>query len=390
MNKRIPTLLFSSLLTLVIGQQSYGQGSSRPAPPKLTAEQRASAAISINPATISKYLAAPPATAVSGKDVVALVEKNEVVDGQPSNEVGFDGQTYLFADGANKEKFAAKPALLAPALGGFSVVSYKDSGLLVPGIVDQRSVDKGRLYLFATAEEKAKFDADPKVYQDVDLILEGYSPVALVEGETLRAGDPSIETIFEGRRIRFASELEKEAFLSNPARYYPTLGGLDVAALASGKVEFGKPKYAVIYKNRLYSFASDADRAKFVAQAASHSDLDVAADGNDPVLAQEGHPGQKGHYGISALYRGYRFLFANEVNRVKFIKDPSKYFDVKVPTAEVINPKSPASSTEPSKSPVPTPPASTTKPATLPTPPKSEDADPNVIEPSRNPDQREK
>ncbi|MBX9652219.1 hypothetical protein K2Y11_01230 [bacterium] len=389
MNKRISALLTSSLLMWAISPQAFGQGSSRPAPPKLTAEQQASASVSVNPATISKYLVAPPATAVSGKDVVALIEKNEVLDGQPSNASDFDGQTYLFADGANKEKFAAKPALFAPALGGFSMVAYKDSGLLVPGIIDQRSVDKGRLYLFATAEEKAKFDADPKAYQDADLILEGYSPVALVEGETLRAGDPSIETIFEGRRIRFTSELEKEAFLSDPARYYPTLGGLDVAALASGKAEFGKPKFAVIYKNRLYSFANDADRTKFVAQAASHSDLDVAADGNDPVLTKEGHPGQKGHYGISALFRGYRFLFTNEANRVKFIKDPSKYFEVKEPAAEVVNPVPPASSTEPPKSPVPAPPSSP-KTATAPAPPKSDDADPNVIEPARNPDRREK
>jgi len=388
MNKRIPTLLASSLLTIVMSHDAHGQGSSRPAPPKLTAEQQASVAVSINPATISKYLVIPPATAVSGKDVVALIEKNEVVEGQLSNEIAFDGQTYLFADTANKEKFAAKTVSFAPALSGFSVVAYKDSGLLVPGVIDQRSVHKGRLYLFATADEKAKFDADPTAYQDVDLILEGYSPVALVEGEILRAGDPAIETIFEGRRIRFASEIEKEAFLSDPARYYPTLGGLDVAALVSGKVEFGKPKFAVIYKNRLYSFANDADRTKFVAQAASHSDLDVADGGNDPVLAREGHPGQKGHYGISALYRGYRFLFANEVNRVKFIKNPSKFFDVKESSVEVINPKPPANSAEPPKATAPVVPA-TPKPAAAPAP-KGDDADPNVIEPARNPDRREK
>ena len=393
MNKRrLALFLATSAVTLSIASDvAFGQAARprgrKPAPPRLTEEQQASASVAINPAVISKYVVPRQTTAVGGKDVVTLFEKNEVVDGQASISAEFDGQTYLFSNAENKGKFDAHPASFAPVLAGFSVVAYKETGVLVPGLVDQRSIEKERLYLFATAEEKAKFDADPKAFDEVDLILEGYSPVALVEEEVLRRGDKSFETIFEGHRVRFASEMEKEAFLSDPARYFPTLGGLDVASLATGKAEFGVPKFAVVYKNRLYSFANDVDRTRFVSQAESHSDFDVADGGNDPVALVEGKEGRKGHYGISAVYRGLRFLFVNEFNRVKFIKDPSKYFDARAPKPEVIDVKTPAVSTDPAKpTPAATPPAATevktvTKPAEL---PSVNEPDPNVIEPEKS------
>jgi YHS domain-containing protein len=274
---------------------------------------------------LSQVFAARPAEAAGGRDVVALVLSNEVVPGRKNFSSEFDGQTYLFSDAGHKAEFDANPRMFAPVLSGYSVVAYKDGGRLAAGSIDHRSLYDGRLYLFASAEEKRAFDEDPAAFEEADLVLQGFSPVSLVEDELLRRGDGEFELVFEGRRVRLADAKEKEAFLAAPARYFPTLGGIDPVSVADGDPQFGQARYSAVYKNRLYAMASEENRRRFLADAGPHSDLDVVDGGRDPVALVDERTERDGHYAISAIYRGQRYLFADEANRSKFLQDPARY-----------------------------------------------------------------
>lgn len=274
---------------------------------------------------LSRIVVARPAEALGGKDAVALVASDQVADGRRDQTSIFDGQTYSFSNDENKAKFDETPSAYAPVLSGFSVVAYKDGGKLVPGSVEFRTSYDGRQYLFATQAEKEAFEADRKSFEDIDILLQGFSPISLVEEEVLRRGDKAHEVVFEGRRVRLADAKEKEEFLARPYRYFPSLGGIDPVSIADGKPEIGLARFSAVYKNRLYSMASEGNRKRFLENAVPYSDLDVADGGRDPVALVDDRVDEPGHYGISTVYRGQRFLFSNEANREKFVKDSHRY-----------------------------------------------------------------
>ncbi|MBY0587620.1 hypothetical protein K2X85_10605 [bacterium] len=361
-------------LGLVMAPAAWGQSEPAPpersekkAPPKLTDVQQKVATITVDGAAVKGALVERPALALLGKDAVALVDSNSEVDGKSEITSRFDGQNYFFSSIENKTKFEQSPGRYVPALAGYSVVAWKNSAKLVPGTLAWRSALNDRLFLFANEEEKKAFDSSSDAFENVDLGLQGFSPVVLVEEEVLRRGDKKVEVIFEGRRFRFASASDRDVFAANPGRYFPVLGGLDVALLAQGKLGLGAAKNSVVYKNRLYSFATPETRDQFVAQAEALSDFDIARGGVDQVARVDGKGEPVGHYGISAIHRGLRYLFVDEFNRERFQQDPENYLSAASGSAPPVNSTPPA------------PPASAPTGKAAPAP--SATADPNVEEP---------
>lgn len=361
-------------------EEPQPEATRRQAPPKLTENQEKLAKVTINPEAIKAFVSERPSLALLGKDVVSLVDGNNEQDGNKEIAGRFDGQTYLFASVEHKTKFEQDPGRYVPALAGYSLVSYKNTGKLVPGSISFRVTTPDRLYLFASDDEKKAFESNKEAFADVDVGLQGFSPVVLVEEEVLQRGDKKLEVIFEGRRFRFASAADRDVFAANPGRYYPTFGGIDVVQLAGGKTVLGEAKFSVVYKNRLYSFASAETRDQFVAQAAPLSDFDVVRGGIDQVARVEGKGEPIGHYGISAIHRGLRYLFVTELHRERFQGDPEYFLTAATGSG-------PAHSTEPapanSEPAAPAAPAETSIPAskTESAPTKNPDADPNIEEP---------
>jgi YHS domain-containing protein len=349
----------------------------RKSPPKLTDAQQKVASVTVNAEAVKGHLIERPALALLGKDAVALVDSSTEVDGKSDIAVRFDGQNYLFSSVENKTRFEQSPGRYVPALSGYSVVSWKNNNRLAAGSLAFRSVSGDRLYLFANEDEKKAFEANPQAFENVDLGLQGFSSVVLVEEEVLRRGDKKVEVIYEGRRFHFASASDRDVFASNPGRYYPTLGGLDVVQLAQGKPAMGEAKFSAVYKNRLYCFASAETRDQFIAQADALSDFDVARSGVDQVARVEGAGDQVGHYGISTIHRGLRYLFVDEKHRERFQGDPENFLTAASGSAP------PANSTQEKSSPSPPaanpPEAAETKKAEK---PQATDADPNVEEPA--------
>lgn len=107
----------------------------------------------------------------------------------------------------------ALPALAEDwALGGYDAVSYLRSGNPKPGRGDIATMWKGRQWHFASEENRARFEADPRAYAPG---FDGLCPVALSEGRRM-AGDPRHFVIIGKRLYLVRSEAAELAIRSAP------------------------------------------------------------------------------------------------------------------------------------------------------------------------------
>ncbi|MDZ3831227.1 MAG: YHS domain-containing (seleno)protein [Sphingopyxis sp.] len=98
--------------------------------------------------------------AVSGYDAVSYFEGDGVpVKGKADHVVAHDGAVYHFASAENAARFAADPAAFMPQYGGHCAWAMA-RGYLAPGDPTQYAVVDGKLYLNFNAEVKARWDQD--------------------------------------------------------------------------------------------------------------------------------------------------------------------------------------------------------------------------------------
>lgn len=80
------------------------------------------------------------------------------------------------------------------ALGGHDPVGTVQTGEAVPGRGDIATMWRGEVWHFATEENRARFESDPRAFAPA---FEGLCPVALARGEQ-RAGDPRHFVVIAG------------------------------------------------------------------------------------------------------------------------------------------------------------------------------------------------
>lgn len=95
-----------------------------------------------------------------------------------------------------------------------------------------------------------------------DWALEGIDPVAYSRIGQAVAGRNDIVTHWRGRSWHFASEENRALFEANPRAYAPGLDGLCVVALAEGRAEPGNPRYFVVIGQRTYLLRSEQARER--------------------------------------------------------------------------------------------------------------------------------
>ena len=81
------------------------------------------------------------------------------------------------------------------AVGGFDPVGYAQAGRPTPGRSDIATMWKGQLWHFASEENRARFEADPRAYAPA---LNGMCPVSIVDGRP-QPGDPRFFARVGGR-----------------------------------------------------------------------------------------------------------------------------------------------------------------------------------------------
>lgn len=89
-----------------------------------------------------------------------------------------------------------------------------------------------------------------------DWALEGYDPVGYVRQGQPVPGRNDIATMWKGRIWHFASEENRARFEADPRRYAPGLGGNCPVSLSEGRREAGDPQYFIVMNGRLYVMRS--------------------------------------------------------------------------------------------------------------------------------------
>jgi YHS domain-containing protein len=84
--------------------------------------------------------------ALRGYDPVAYVEVNEPTRGVSEHSFVYKGSTFLFASADNRQKFVANPAKYAPQYGGYCALGTAN-GYKVSTQPDAFKVVDGKLYL---------------------------------------------------------------------------------------------------------------------------------------------------------------------------------------------------------------------------------------------------
>jgi YHS domain-containing protein len=95
---------------------------------------------------------------------VTLVERQQWAMGTPKFGAIHRGRTYLFLGPEEAKKFMANPDLYSPVLSGNDPVLALDNQMSVPGKREFGVYADNRIFLFADAASRAKFEQNPKRY----------------------------------------------------------------------------------------------------------------------------------------------------------------------------------------------------------------------------------
>lgn len=156
-----------------------------------------------------------PAPALQGYCPVAYGAMGKALKGDPKISLDHEGHRYLFANADARKMFQADPAKYTIAWGGWCATAAgmnqqvkSDPTLFV--------VDKGITYLFSSAEARKMFQADPAshAYRPA---YDGWCATALSMGKKVK-GDPGIFSVREGTAYLFSSADALKMFEADPAK----------------------------------------------------------------------------------------------------------------------------------------------------------------------------
>jgi YHS domain-containing protein len=107
-------------------------------------------------------------------------------------------------------------------------------------------------------------NAPPAKTASQEVMLLGYSPVALWDHRKWEKGSPQFAAEFRGQTYFMASAKELEKFQMNMSRYAPQFLGCDPVLISKDdRAVAGSTRYGAFYDEELYLFTSDANRKLF-------------------------------------------------------------------------------------------------------------------------------
>ena len=99
--------------------------------------------------------------AIQGYDPVAFFTQNRPVKGLPEFESQYHGARYLFASADDKAMFDANPAKYEPQFGGFCAYAVSE-GHTAPVKIEAFMIVNGRLLMQYDLDIKKTFEKDPQ------------------------------------------------------------------------------------------------------------------------------------------------------------------------------------------------------------------------------------
>lgn len=123
----------------------------------------------------------------------------------------------VWADDAKPSAARENAAMQRIAFGGADPVSYFFTSAPVSGLPEHSFEWEGQVYLFASAQNRETFAAQPSKFIPN---FEGYCPYSLAQGE-LVTGNPEIYSLHEGKLYFFRDETARSLWEENPQTYQP-------------------------------------------------------------------------------------------------------------------------------------------------------------------------
>src|SRR5687768_1234466 len=97
--------------------------------------------------------------AARGYDVTAYFLQGQAARGSPAHQLNYKGAIWRFTTAENLAKFKADPAAYAPQFGGYCAWAVSQ-GYVAPGDPEQWKIVDGKLYLNFNARAKELWEAD--------------------------------------------------------------------------------------------------------------------------------------------------------------------------------------------------------------------------------------
>lgn len=158
------------------------------------------------------------------------------------------------------------------------------------------------------------------------VLVGGYCVVSLRDRQQWQRGKGDVSAVFDGRQYRFASERQRAIFVASPASYAPMLGGdCPITFAVSGDRVHGELEYGLLHGDRLLFFASDAARRQFLKDPRPFAEADLAIGGHCAVMRVDMHRDVAGIAETAVLHGGLRYLFAGAFERSLFLRNPTRY-----------------------------------------------------------------
>lgn len=203
-------------------------------------------------------------------------------------------------------------------------------GYLGPDELDEllsQGVTTWRTREAAAKADKAKADAPAQVGADSpagkdepEPALAGYCPVSLVADRKLVAGKAEHALRHEGLTYRFASAEKRDQFRKEPERYVPAnRGDCPVAQLDQNAARPGNPRWGLLYQGRLYLFEGDAARRRFLGEPERYAMVDVAEQGFCAHCIGETGLLVRGDPKYAVTRDGLRYWFPDSAHRAAFL-----------------------------------------------------------------------
>ncbi len=123
--------------------------------------------------------------------------------------------------------------------------------------------------------------AEPPVYATNGVAINGYDPVAYFTEEKAVKGSPEHTSGWDGATLHFASAQNKAMFDADPEKYAPKYGGYCAYAVSKGYIAKTDPDAWSIHEGRLYLNFSKSVRALWSARKRHHI---TQADANWPSV----------------------------------------------------------------------------------------------------------
>ena len=112
--------------------------------------------------------------------------------------------------------------------------------------------------------------AEPPVYATNGIAINGYDPVAYFTESKAVEGSSAHTSEWEGATLQFASAENKAVFDADPEKYAPKYGGYCAYAVSKGYIATTDPDAWSIHEDRLYLNYSKSVRALWAARRRHH------------------------------------------------------------------------------------------------------------------------